>query len=90
VTVVRVGPTELRPSRAKPRRDELSRIFAGPVAIEEASTLDTLAELLDATTVAAVVVDAAPPGQLPTSCASPPTCPCCNPAGTTAEASTAT
>jgi hypothetical protein len=64
-TVVRVGPIELRPSRAKPRHDELARIFGGPVTVEEASTVEALAGLLATTAVAAIVIDAAPPGQLP-------------------------
>jgi hypothetical protein len=64
VIVVRVGPTPLRPSRTKPRHDELARIFARTVTIEEAATVEALAEALATMEVAAVAVDAAPPGQL--------------------------
>jgi hypothetical protein len=64
VVVVRVGPTPLRPSRARGRLDELARIFAAPVTIAEATTVDTLAHILATQPVAAIAADAPPPGQL--------------------------
>jgi hypothetical protein len=64
VIVVRVGPTPLRPSRAKPRRDELVRIFGRSVTRLEAATVDAVAHALATTPASAVAIDAAPPGHL--------------------------
>jgi hypothetical protein len=64
VLVVRVGPTRLRPGRARARLDELTRIFATPVEIEEVATITALADALAIRPVAAIAADAPPPGQL--------------------------
>jgi hypothetical protein len=64
VIVVRVGPTPLRPSRAKPRQDELARIFGRPVTLAEAATVDAVTHALATTPAATVAIDAAQPGQL--------------------------